>query len=481
MSTGQNSKVPAKLRVLVADDEAGMREFLRLSLRHHGYDVQSATDGQEAIDLIAAGPAFDVVISDLTMPGKGGLDVLAAAKHQNPAPISIMMTAYATTDTAVEAMKLGAEDYLVKPFQLDELHLVISRALARREVLSENKRLKDALDQVQKLDKLIARAPAMTKLFELVKKVAPTPTNVLIRGESGTGKELIAKALHNLSDRKDQPWVPVNCAAIPAALLESELFGHVKGAFTGATQDRDGLFESAKGGTIFLDEIGEMELSMQAKLLRVLQERKVRPVGGRMERALDCRVIAATHQDLQAMVKAQTFREDLYFRLNVIQINVPALRERQEDISLLVDRFFERSNAKMGGHLRGVSQAARDWFLNYSYPGNVRELENLMERAVALESQDTLGIEHLPVSARSSNKPQQDKLAQGLLEQTVHQLEQGQTIDLDQALAQFETELLKAAMLHCGGHRKNASAQLGISERSLRYRLQKLSNQDQAA
>lgn len=469
-------------RVLVVDDELGMREFLQLSLRHRGYKVTLADDGQQAIDLLGGQDVFDIVISDLTMPNKGGLDVLATCQSLDHSPISIMMTAFATTDTAVEAMKLGAEDYLVKPFKLDELYLVFERALARRQVLHENERLKDALDKVQRLDELIARSPAMIKLFDIVKKVAPTPTNVLIHGESGTGKELIAKALHNLSDRKEAPWIPVNCAAIPASLLESELFGHVKGAFTGATSDRAGLFESAGRGTIFLDEIGEMELAMQAKLLRVLQERKVRPVGGRAQRELHCRVVAATHRDLSQMVQEGSFREDLYFRLNVIQLQVPPLRERREDIGLLVQKFFEKSNLKMGGHLQAISPAAMRWFLEYAYPGNVRELENLMERAVALESGSSLGLDHLPAVTNSiSTNPTVQAPVQGELEQTLQRIENGESVDLDQELARFETAILKAVMLRSEGHRKNAATILGISERSLRYRLQKLTERPKAA
>lgn len=467
----------------MVDDELGMREFLQLSLRRRGYDVSLAKDGQEAIDLLAGTTRFDIVVSDLTMPNKGGLDVLAACQALTPPPISIMMTAFATTDTAVEAMKLGAEDYLVKPFKLDELYLLIERALSRREVHSENQRLKDALGKVQKLDELVTRSPCMTRVFEMIKKVAPTPTNVLIHGESGTGKELIAKALHNHSGRAQEPWVPVNCAAIPAQLLESELFGHVKGAFTGALKDRSGLFESAGAGTLFLDEIGEMELSMQAKLLRVLQERKVRPVGGRQERELGCRVIAATHRDLSAMVQAKEFREDLYFRLNVIQLEVPALRERKEDIALLVQRFFDRCNAKMGGTLRGISGAALDWFLNYHYPGNVRELENLMERAVALETGKELSCAHLPQCNDPSLSPKNSNsvISQGQLEQAIAAIENNQNIDLDAEMARFEAALLRAVMERCDGHRKKAAAQLSISERSLRYRLQKMNEIPDAA
>lgn len=457
-----------------------MREFLELSLRHRGYEVQCAQDGQHALARLAQEKRFDIVISDLTMPNIGGLEVLRACQAQERPPLTIMMTAYATTDSAVEAMKLGAEDYLVKPFKLDELHLVIDRALARRDILHENQRLKEALDKVERLDQMVARSPSMTRVFELIRKAAPTPVNVLITGESGTGKELIARALHQLSARKDKAWVPVNCAAIPAQLLESELFGHVKGAFTGATKDRVGLFESAGEGTIFLDEIGEMELAMQAKLLRVLQERKVRPVGGCEERELHCRVVTATHRDLQARVDEGAFREDLYFRLNVIRIEVPPLRERREDVPLLVERFFHICNQKMGERLSGISPEAMTWFLHHDYPGNVRELENLMERAVALEGGNQLGVEQLPrYEARESRS--KSPTTPGALEEVLHALARNESVDLDEVLASFEAKILKSVMLRCEGQRKMAAAQLRISERSLRYRLQKLSERKQAA
>lgn len=480
MSAGNNGVARSALRALIVDDELGMREFLELSLRHRGYEVLCAQDGQQAIARLGQDDRFDIVISDLTMPHAGGLEVLRASQAQAQPPITIMMTAYATTDSAVEAMKLGAEDYLVKPFKLDELHMVIDRALARRDVLHENQRLKAALDKVERLDQMVARSPKMTRVFELIRKAAPTPVNVLITGESGTGKELIARALHQLSSRKDQPWVPVNCAAIPAQLLESELFGHVKGAFTGANKDRVGLFESAGKGTVFLDEIGEMELAMQAKLLRVLQERKVRPVGGCEERELHCRVVTATHRDLQTRVDEGAFREDLYFRLNVIRIEVPPLRDRREDVPLLVERFFQICNQKMGARLSGISSEAMNWFLHHDYPGNVRELENLMERAVALEGGNQLGVEQLP-RYNAQDKPTQSTQALGALEEVLEALARDEPLDLDEVLASFEAKILKSVMLRCEGQRKLAAAQLSISERSLRYRLQKLGERKQAA
>jgi two-component system response regulator PilR (NtrC family) len=455
---------PLQGRVLVVDDELGVREFLAVCLSRAGHHVTAAKSGADALRLLNDEEQdFDVVVTDLTMPGVPGMEVLRHARALAMRPEVIMITAYATTDTAIVAMKIGAFDYLTKPIKVDELQIVVRRALENRQLTTENRRLRAQLKGVHNLDRMIGRSEAMQKVFELVRRVAATRTNVLICGESGTGKELVARALHNLSDRANGPFVPVNCGAIPQQLMESELFGHVKGSFTGASANRRGMFDAATGGTLFLDEVGELDPSMQVKLLRVLQERTVRPVGGNVEIPIDCRVVAATNRDLEAAVESGEFRSDLYFRLDVVRIVLPPLRHRVEDIPPLVERFLERFNREMNRDLKGISSEAFDWLLAYDYPGNVRELENLIERAVALESTSMLTAEHFP-DRRSHGfeigRPPSEFPDEGL--------------DLDARLADLERELILGALARAGGVRKRAATLLQISFRSLRYRLQKL-------
>ena len=453
---------PLPGRVLVVDDEVGVREFLAVCLSRAGHHVTAAKSGADALRLLNDEELdFDVVVTDLTMPGVPGMEVLRHARALAVRPEVIMITAYATTDTAIEAMKIGAFDYLTKPIKVDELQIVVRRALESRQLTSENRRLREQLKGVHTLDRMIGRSEAMGKVFELVRRVAATRTNVLICGESGTGKELVARALHNLSDRAGGPFVPVNCGAIPQQLMESELFGHIKGSFTGASANRRGMFDSATGGTLFLDEVGELDPSMQVKLLRVLQERTVRPVGGNVELPIDCRVVAATNRDLEAAVESGEFRSDLYFRLDVVRIVLPPLRHRVEDIPPLVERFLERFNREMSRELKGISSDAFDWLLSYDYPGNVRELENLIERAVALESTSMLTAEHFPKRrAQGFELPRTEFPDDGL--------------DLDARLADLERELILGALARSGNVRKRAATLLQISFRSLRYRLQKL-------
>jgi two-component system response regulator PilR (NtrC family) len=451
-------------RVLVVDDELGMREVLSVCMSRAGHHVTAAKSGADALRLLNDDALdFDVVITDLTMPGVPGMEVLRHARGLTRRPEVIMITAFATTDTAIEAMKIGAFDYLTKPLRVEELQIVVRRALEKLQLSSENIRLRAQLKGMHTLDRMIGRSESMQKVFELVRRVAATRTNVLICGESGTGKELVARALHNLSDRANGPFVPVNCGAIPQQLMESELFGHVKGSFTGASTDRRGMFDVATGGTLFLDEVGELDPSTQVKLLRVLQERTVRPVGGNVELPIDCRVLAATNRDLEAAVESGEFRSDLYFRLDVVRIVLPPLRHRVEDIPPLVERFLERFNREMNRDLKGISSDAFDWLLAYDYPGNVRELENLIERAVALESSSTLTAEHFP-------------------DRRVNTYELGSSpsefpdtgLDLDARLADLERELILGALARSSGVRKRAAKLLQISFRSLRYRLQKL-------
>ncbi len=449
-------------RILVVDDEPSMREFLTICLRRAGHHAEAADNGERALARLDT-HSFDLVVTDLTMPGIDGMELLRRINAKPEPPVVVMITAFATTDTAVEAMKLGAYDYLTKPFKVDEIQVVVQRALERVGLTSENQRLRDELRGVQSLDGMVGRSEAMQKVFELVRRVAPTRTNVLIRGESGTGKELVARALHNHSDRAQGPFVAVNCGAIPETLMESELFGHVKGAFTGAAAQRDGVFVAARDGTLFLDEIGDISLPMQVKLLRALQERKIRPVGGDREHEVSCRVVAATNRDLEAAIAAGEFRSDLYFRLDVVQIVLAPLRHRTEDITPLVERFFERLNRELGRDLQRITSEAMEWFLQHDYPGNVRELENLVERAIALEGGHELTAANLPV------RPNAVPDRAGMLPQLG---EDG--IDLDQAVADLERHLIAAALQRSHGVRREAAKLLGISFRSLRYRLEKL-------
>ncbi|MBC8071704.1 MAG: sigma-54-dependent Fis family transcriptional regulator [Deltaproteobacteria bacterium] len=453
-----------RARILVVDDEQSMREFLSICLGRAGHEVIVAGSGADGIARIDEG-GFDLVITDLTMPGIGGMEVLRHACSTEQSPLVLMITAFASAETAIEALKLGAYDYLNKPFKVDEILVVVARALERARLSSENRRLREELRGVGSLDRMIGRSSAMQRVFELVRKVAPTRTNVLIRGESGTGKELVARALHNLSDRARAPFVAVNCGAIPENLMESELFGHVRGAFTGAVSAREGVFVAAQTGTLFLDEIGELSLAMQVKLLRALQERKVRPVGGEKEIDVDVRVVAATNRDLDAAIAAGEFRSDLYFRLDVVQVVLPPLRHRMEDIPVLVERFFDRITREHGRPLRGVGPGAMQWFLAYDYPGNVRELENLVERGVALETQDVLTADNLP--------PLRSRRAAAAIVSDEVDFNDG-VIDLEQRVADLERKLINAALKKTGGVRKEAAKLLGVSFRSMRYRLEKL-------
>ena len=454
--------------ILLVDDERSVREFLGIFLRRAGHRVEAAAGTEEAKQLLKT-RSFAVVITDLAMPDGSGLEVLAAAKAEAADTEVIVVTAYATAETAIAAMKAGAYDYLLKPFKVDEVGLVVGRALERRTLLRQNVALRDELKGRYRLARLLGKAAAMTRLFEMLTKIAPARTSVLVVGESGTGKELAARALHELSPRAEGPFVAVNCGAIPEALLESELFGHKKGAFTGAGSDKEGLFEAAHGGTLLLDEVGELPLSMQVKLLRVLQERKVKPVGGVGEREVDVRVVAATNRDLEAEVEKGSFRQDLFYRLNVIQVRMPPLRERREDIPLLVAHFVQKFSAEHGRPAPEVEPAAMARLVAYGYPGNVRQLENIVERAVTLTSGPVLSTDALPDLLPSPAAPQElaptGELASPLPDEG---------LDLETTLARFERAILLKALDRTKGNRTEAARFLGISFRSMRYRLSKL-------
>jgi two-component system response regulator PilR (NtrC family) len=426
--------------------------------------VEAASGGSEALATIR-GREFDVVITDLRMPDVDGMVVLEQTKRLHPDTQVIVVTAFATTETAIAAMKAGAYDYLTKPFKVDEVSLVVDRALERRSLARDNLALRDEIKGRYKLDRLLGKSPPMQRVFDTIKKTAPGRASVLLVGESGTGKELAARALHELSQRADRPFVAVNCGAIPETLLESELFGHVKGSFTGAHVDKQGLFEAAHSGTLLLDEVAELPVAMQVKLLRVLQERKVKPVGGVVEREVDVRIVAATNRDLETEVEKGTFRQDLFYRLDVIRIRLPPLRERREDLPLLVDHFLRKFSAEHGCKVAGVDPEAMQALMAYHFPGNVRELENLIERAVILATGDRLAVDAFPSLGRLS-------AAAPSLTNAPLVPESG--LDLERVVEDFERSIIISALERTGGNRTEAARLLGVSFRSLRYRLSKL-------
>ncbi|MGH9256639.1 MAG: sigma-54-dependent transcriptional regulator [Vicinamibacterales bacterium] len=454
-----------KPRILVVDDELSMREMLRIVLRRDGYDVVLAESGKDAITQLQAEP-FDLLLSDIRMPDLSGVDVLRAAKDINQDLVAFMMTAFASTDTAVEAMRLGAIDYFVKPFSMDELRLKVRQHVETRRLKQENLLLKRALNTRYEFSNILGRSEAMQQVFATIERVAVTNSTVLIGGESGTGKELVARAIHFNSLRRDRPFVALNCGAVPEALLESELFGHVRGAFTGAHVNKKGLVEAAEGGTIFLDEIGEMAPSMQVKLLRVLQDRRFRRLGGTEEVQADVRVIAATNQDLPKMVTGGRFREDLFYRLNVLSITVPPLRERVEDIPLLADHFLEQFASQMGKRVRTISAEVLALLAQHPWRGNVRELQNAIERAVALEQTETILPESLPEDVRLGRAT-----IEGPRDTTLPDL--GEGFDLEARGEAFYRHYIALALERAGGVQVKAAELLGMSFRSFRYYVKK--------
>jgi DNA-binding NtrC family response regulator len=379
--------------LMIVDDDAAMRQMLDSLFREQGFAVSDASSAAEALDM-ASEVEFDAVLSDIKMPGKSGIELVGELRQIRPETPVVLMTAFGSIDSAVEAMRVGAFDYVTKPFEPEAVLLTIERAIERRALEEENRRLRRAVDQTSSFGDLIGESPAMREIFALIRKVAHGRSSVLITGESGTGKEVVARTLHYHGSRADKPFVPINCTAIPEGLLESELFGHVRGAFTGAHSSKRGLFEKANGGTLFLDEIGDMGLGLQGKLLRVLQDGEIRPVGGTQPTRVDARIVAASNKDLQAAMEAATFREDLFYRLNVIPVYIPPLRERPEDVPALVDAFLRKHS---DGRRRSIAPAAVERLKECSWKGNARELENVLERALALSASDELGVEDLPL------------------------------------------------------------------------------------
>ena len=454
-------------RLLVVDDERSMREMLEILLTGAGHEVELAESGPVALRAFNLRP-HDLVLTDIMLGRSSGMDVLRGIKEKSLATEVIVMTAHSTTEGAIQAMRLGAYDYVTKPFKVDELKLLVEKALEKRTLKQDNALLREELAARGRFEGLVGHSPAMRTVYQLVEKVAPSRTNVLITGESGVGKELVALAVHKKSQRAAAPFVPVNCGAIPEGLIESELFGHVKGAFTGAQTAKDGLFQAANGGSIFLDEIGELPLSLQVKLLRAIQERRIRPVGATEDLELDVRLVAATNRDLQAEVRGGRFREDLYYRLNVIQIRVPPLRERREDIALLAEHFLRRFGAEQGRGPLHLALDARRRLDEYAFPGNVRELENLIERAVTLSDGAEVTLDALPAPLRISGAPGADLAGAGPLPAG---------FSLETYLALLEKACLDRALSQAGGVKKNAAALLGLTFRQFRHRVKKASGE----
>jgi len=442
---------------MVVDDEENIRLVLKTFLRRQGYEVEVAGNGEEALAMVETfGPDF--ILTDVRMPKLGGLDLLSTLKAKGDEATVIVMSAYGNVDLALEAMQAGAYDYVQKPFKNEEVLLTLRKAEERERLKRENRALRQEVLKESNFENMLAKSGAMQKVFRTIDKVADFKTTSLITGESGVGKELVARALHYRSDRKDMPFVAVNCGAIPENLLESELFGHKRGAFTDANADRAGLFEQADGGTLFLDEIGELPLPLQVKLLRVLQEETVRRIGDVKDTDIDVRITAATHRDLSAEVEAGRFREDLYYRINVMHIPVPPLRERREDIGLLLDHFIERNNNRLGTSIRGINPEARRILMSYPWPGNVRELENTVERAMVLAESEILSEADLPERIREARDPIRLQLESGEL-------------SIKKTSRIIEEVLIRRALTQTKGNRTRASHLLEISHRALLYKI----------
>jgi two-component system response regulator AtoC len=443
-------------RVLVVDDEENLRLVLRTLLRRHGYEVETAQSGEEALGLVDSfGPDF--VITDVKMPKMGGLDLLATLKAKGDLTTVIVMSAYGNLDLAIDAIKAGAYDYVHKPFKPDEIVLALRKAEEREVLRRENRALRDEIRKEYQFENILAKSSSMQELFRTIAKIAEYKTTVLVTGESGAGKELVARALHRRSHRSG-PFVAINCGAIPENLLESELFGHKRGAFTDAIQDRHGLFEEATGGTLFLDEIGELPLGLQVKLLRVLEDERVRRLGDTRDIQVDVRIVAATHRDLLAEARAGRFREDLFYRLNVLAIHVPSLRDRREDIPLLIEHFVAKNNARLGTQIRGPDPESRRLLFEYAWPGNVRELENTLERAMVLAEADRIQAVDLPERIREATDRIQTQL-------------DSDELSIKKSTRAVEEILIRRALQRTHGNRTRAAELLEISHRALLYKL----------
>jgi len=458
------AKTPPRARILVVDDEPGLRDMLSILFRREGFDVTTMPGFLPASEALLNAPEpFAVLLTDLLMPDGSGMDLLTLAKERSPRTEVIVMTAHGDVETAIDAMKRGAYDFVTKPFGTSELRALVQKALEKRSIVTENARLRAQIGREHGRE-LLGQSEAMRRVADMVERIASARTTVLITGESGTGKERIARAIHESGDRKGKPFLVVNCGAIPDSLIEAELFGHERGAFTGAVSSRLGIFREAEGGSVLLDEIGELPLSLQVKMLRVLQERKVRSVGAANEVPIDVRVLAATNRNVEDDVQAGRFRQDLYYRLNVIRVELPPLRHRREDIRPLAEHFLLRCTAEQGKDICGLSADAVRALEAYAFPGNVRELENVIERAVALATGPSIGLGDLPRELSGA--------ASGPMPALVGLPEEG--CNLEEVLGEIERRLLLQALDRTGGGRTQAAKLLGLTLRSLRYRVQKL-------
>jgi two-component system response regulator PilR (NtrC family) len=449
-------------RVLIVDDEKSMRDLLSITLEKAGYEVAAADGGEAAIEAIRK-ESFDAIITDLRMPKVDGLQVLRAARDLSPDTAVIVVTAVASTETAVEAMKLGAYDYVTKPFKLDEVDLIIKNGLERKRLRDENSYLRKQLETQHRFENIIGKSARIVAVFDTIRKIANSPATAMITGESGTGKELVARAIHYNSHRRDKPFVSVNCGAIPEGLMESELFGHVKGSFTGAVANKVGLFAAAEGGTLFLDEITEIPPLLQVKLVRAIQLREIRRVGDTKDIKTDVRLIAASNRDLETAVREGVMREDLFYRLNVIPIHLPPLRERREDIPFLVAHFIQKFTRDLGKDVRGVSPEAMAILERHQWPGNIRELENAIERAIVLGTGEMVGVDALPDTVRRE-RPAREPEAVDLPEDG---------LDLEATLDDLERRYLLRALDRTRGVQTKAAELLRMTFRQFRYKLQK--------
>jgi len=442
-----------KYNILVVDDERDIGRALEFLLTRHGYSVETAYDGTMALEKMNK-QEFDLMITDLRMEGMGGMELLEKALEVNPGMISVIMTAFASVESAVEAMKRGASDYIVKPFVNEDVLLTVKRLLEHRKVVFENQALKRQLSQHMGCKEFIGESSSLLEIFDLLEKVIPTKSNILILGESGTGKGMIAEIIHCNSPRKDNPFMSINCSAIPENLLESELFGYKKGAFTGANNDKTGLISMADGGTLFLDEIGDMPLQLQSKILKVLEEGEFMPLGGTKTRTVDVRFIAATNKNIDEQVKKKLFREDLYYRLNIFEVSIPPLRERPDDIRILANHFYEKFATEHKKDIKGISKEAMGILSSYSWPGNVRELKNVIERAVVLCSGDEIVPENIP-----------DKLSL---------LQSGESKGLKDLLGYYEKKIIVDALSSHGWNKEKTAADLGVDLATLYRKMKKL-------
>jgi two-component system response regulator PilR (NtrC family) len=448
--------------ILIADDEAGIRESLTIVLEDEGYNCTAVADGDAAIEAINSSN-FDIIISDLKMPNTNGIGVLEHALQKSSETLTIIITAHATVETAIQALRKGAADYILKPLDFDEVLIRIENLLEHKKLMQENKYLREQIDKEFNFNHIIGESSAMKEVYRMVERVSQATSNVLVTGQSGTGKELVARAIHSNSDRSDNPFLAINCGAIPENLVESELFGHKKGAFTGAESDKEGIFVAADGGSVFLDEVAEIPLNLQVNLLRVLQEREVKPVGSNKMVSFDSRIIAATNKHLVQEVEKGNFRDDLYYRLNVVEIPLPPLQQRQSDIPLLAHHFLQKYNKELKRNLKGIASEAMGAMMAYEWKGQVRELENVMERAVLLSDGDYLQLGDLPASLRNSSPNEDFEM---------------DSDKLDEAIQTFEKHHIQSVLKRTDGNKSEAARLMDIDPSTLYRKMEKLGLSD---